>query len=168
MVIRILYAAVLALILSPAINSQPGGQEFPLSTLGGGSLSTASLQGRVIVLMFSGLQDPQCRDEFKALETLSERYQGRPVSVYWVSVNTPAEASDEKLRRPCGVATSITVLRLNDVNALKRISGRGASLPTLVVLNKQGQLFGQARSGFNPNTDFVNDLSQMIDSLLSK
>src|SRR5262245_20362738 len=144
---RILTTGFLALALSvPSI-----AQELGLATPAGQPVSTATLRDRVVVLMFSGLHDPQCRDEFKALEALAERYQGKPVSIYWVSINSAADAGADRLARPCGVNSPVPVLRLSDVNALKRLAGKTPSLPTTVVLNKQGQPFGQPRAGFNPN-----------------
>jgi hypothetical protein len=60
------------------------------------------------------------------------------------------------------------VLRDQNQAAFKRFSGKRAQLPTIVVLNPQGEPHGQPRGGFNPNSDFINDLAAMIDSLLSK
>ena len=165
-------AVLTAIVLSSA--GYAGGvrtdkeQELLFSAADGQQVAASSLKGRVVVLMFSGVQDPQCRDELKALETLSERYQAQPVSIYWVSINSTAEAGNDKLAKPCGVATSVRTLRLSDLNAFKRIRGRSNSLPTLVVLNKQNQPYGQPRSGFNPNSDFVNDVAELVDSLLSQ
>jgi thiol-disulfide isomerase/thioredoxin len=161
---RILATGFLALAL--AIPSTA--QELGLATPAGQPVSTAALGGRVVVLMFSAVHDPQCRDEFKALDALTDRYQGKPVSIYWVAINSAAEAPADRLARPCGVSSSVPVLRLSDVNGLKRLTGKTPSLPTTVVLNKQGQPFGQPRAGFNPNSDFVNDIAGMIDSLLAQ
>jgi hypothetical protein len=113
-----------------------------------------------------GVQDPQCRDEFKALQSLADRYRGKDVSIYWVSVNSPAEASDERLKAPCGPTGSIAVLRDPGQAAFKRFAGK--QLPTIVVLNREGQPARQPRGGFNPNSDFVNDLAAVIDSLLKQ
>jgi peroxiredoxin len=154
------------LFSSLAVTGQ--GQELSFTGTNGQAVTSASFRGRVVVLMFSGIQDPQCRDEMKALESLAERYQGQSVSVYWVSINSNAEADNERLTRPCGASTPVSVLRLTDINVFKRISGRTASLPTIVLMDKQGQLFGQPRSGFNPNTDFVNDIAELVDSLLAR
>jgi hypothetical protein len=118
--------------------------------------------------MFSGVQDPQCRDEIKALEALSERYRGQPVSVYWVSVNSPSEMPNDRLKRPCGLTTPVQTLRVSDINTFKRISGRTPALPTMIVLNKNGEPYGRPRSGFNPNSDFVNDVADLVDSLLAQ
>src|SRR5262249_55848658 len=143
-------------------------QELAFATPEGAAVSVANWRGRVVVLMFSGVQDPQCKDEFKALGSLADRYQGRPVSIYWISINSEREAGNDRLRRPCGDPGSVSVLRLGDLGAFKKIAGKTQSLPTLIVLNKQGQPFGQPRTGFNPNSDFVNDLAEMVDSLLSQ
>jgi hypothetical protein len=41
-------------------------------------------------------------------------------------------------------------------------------LPTIVVLDQKGEVYGQPRGGFNPNSDFVNDLAAAIDNLLNR
>ena len=154
--------------MSHGVTKTAEAQELALSGSDGRPVAAGNLRGRVVVLMFSGIQDPQCRDEIKSLESLAERYQNKPVSIYWVSINSTAELSDDKLKRPCGLTTSIAGLRLSDVNALKRMSGRNAALPTVIILDKAGQPYGQPRSGFNPNSDFVNDIADLVDSLLAR
>lgn len=141
-------------------------QDVTFVTPDGQSVSLSSLRGKVVILLFGGVQDPQCRDEFKALESLAERYTGKDVSIYWVSVNSMNEASNDKLKNPCGPVSSVLVLRDQNQSGFKRFSGR--QLPTIVVLNSQGEIHGQPRGGFNPNSDFVNDLAAIIDSLLNK
>lgn len=165
------YRKFRALILSLALvvglaagaNAQ---QDLTFVTPDGQSISLSGLRGKVVVLLFGGVQDPQCRDEFKALESLASRYQGKDVSIYWVSVNSLSEASDERLRNPCGPTGSIAVLRDQGQAGLKRFGGK--QLPTIVVLNREGQPHGPSRGGFNPNSDFVNDLAAVIDSLLKQ
>ena len=134
----------------------------------GGAAPSSAMNGKVVVLVFSGVQDPQCREEFKALESLAERYQGQAVSVCWVSINAEAEASNQKLASPCGPVNRVAVLRDPNQVAFKRFSGKAAQLPTLVVLDQTGQPFGQPRGGFNPNADFVNDLAAIVERLLKK
>ncbi|HXG93523.1 MAG TPA: TlpA disulfide reductase family protein [Blastocatellia bacterium] len=161
----IIIAVLVAAMLSVTASAQ---QDFTFTTPDGKSVTLSGLRGRVVVLLFGGTQDPQCQDEFKALEELARQYEGKDVSIYWVSVNSAKEVSDAQLRAPCGPTGSVVVLRDTNQTAFKRFSGKVAQLPTIVVLNKQGELQGQPRGGFNPNTDFVNDLRAVIDSLLSK
>ncbi len=161
-------ALVLIAVMTCAVATTASAQQQDLSfvTPDGQAISLSSLRGKVAVLLFGGVQDPQCKDEFKALQSLAERYQDKGVSIYWVSINSPAEAANDKLKNPCGPAGSVVVLRDQNQAAFKRFGGR--QLPTIVVLNQQGEIHGQPRRGFNPNSDFVNDLAAVIDGLLNQ
>ena len=141
-------------------------QDVTFTTLNGSIVTSASLRGRVVVLLFGGTQDPQCRDEFKALGSLAERYRGKPVNIYWVSID-PASVTNDKLNTPCGPIGSVTVLRDESRAAFKQFSGKKPQLPTIVVLNQQGQPQGPPRGGFNPDSDLINDLAAVIDGLLA-
>ena len=157
----------LALVVAPAATASAQ-QGFTLTTLDGQSVSRAGLRGKVVVLLFSGVQDPQCHDAAQALAALAERYQGKPVSIYLVSINSVSEASDASLKQACGPAGSVTLARDVNQSAFKQLAGKRPQLPTVVVLNKQGEAQGQPRGGFNPNSDFVNDLAAIIDSQLGQ
>lgn len=143
-------------------------QDFTFLRPDGSAVTLSAMRGKVVVLAFSGVQDPQCREEFKALEALAERYQGKDVNICWVSINSAAEASNQKLGSPCGPVNRVVVLRDGSQTAFKRFNGKSAVLPTLVLLNQLGEPFGQPRGGFNANSDFVNDVSAMIDRLLKQ
>jgi peroxiredoxin len=158
----ILSAIALTAILTMTASAQ---QDFTFTTPDGQSVSLAAQRGKVVVLLFSGVQDPQCHDAVQALSSLAERYQGKPVSIYLISVNSP---SDAQLKQACGPVGSVIMARDPNQAAFKQYSGKRPQLPTVVVLNKQGQVQGQPRGGFNPNSDFVNDLAAIIDSQLGK
>lgn len=162
-------AIIAAFILTAGLTAQANAQQdLTFVTPDGQTITLSGLRGKVVVLLFGGIQDPQCREEFKALESLAERYRGKDVNIYWVSVNPVKDVSDAQLKTPCGPAGSVVVLRDPTQAAFKRYSGKVAQLPTIVVLNPQGEIYGQPRGGFNPNTDFVNDLAAAIDSMLKK
>ena len=95
-------------------------QEIIFSRPDGGAVPLSGLRGKVVVVVFSGIQDPQCREEFKALDSLAERFQGKDVSVVWVSINSEAEASNQKLATPCGPVNRVVVLRDVNQTAFKR------------------------------------------------
>src|SRR5882724_9956650 len=143
-------------------------QDVSFSTPNGETVTLSSLRGNVVVLLFSGVQDPQRREGLKALASLTERYQGKSVRVYWVSVNPANEVTNDQLKNLSSGAPSVSVLRDANQNAFKRFSGKRAQLPTIVVLDRQGNPFGQPRCGFNPNSDFINDLGWIIDRLLQR
>lgn len=150
-------------ILAAAIAAQ-GQQNLSLMSLDGTSVALSSLQGKVVVLMFAGIQDPQSREEFKALDTLVQRYRDKDAVIYWVSINPASAASDERLRAQRG-ASSVAILRDPNQSVFKHFGG--LQLPTAVILDRKGQVQGKPRGGFNPNADFVNDLATTVDSLLT-
>ena len=140
-------------------------QDFSFSTPAGQTVTLSSLRGNVVVLLFSGVQDPQRREGLKALESLAERYSAKNVKVFWVSVNPANEVTNDQLKN---ISNTIPVLRDTNQGAFKRFSGKVAQLPTVVVLDRQGNAVGQPRGGFNPNADFINDLASVIDGLLQR
>lgn len=152
-----------AIVASMAIATNA--QDYSFSTPTGQAVSLSTLRGNVVVLLFSGVQDPQRRDGLKALASLAERYQGKNVKVFWVSVNPTSQVTDEQLK---AVSTSVPVLRDANQAAFKRFSGKNAQLPTMVLIDRQGAPFGQPRGGMNPNSDFINELASTIDSLLQR
>jgi len=140
-------------------------QDFSFSTPGGQTVTLSSLRGNVVVLLFSGVQDPQRREGLKALGSLAERYQGKNVKIYWVSVNATSELTDDQLK---SVSSSVPVLRDSNQAAFKRFSGKVAQLPTIVVLDRQGNPVGQPHGGINPNSDLLKDLESTINGLLQR
>ena len=156
-------AIIMTLCLGVTAGAQ---QDLTFMTPDGETVTLSGARGKVVVMLFGGVQDPQCREEFKALESLAERYRGKDVMIYWVSVDSASEANNDRLRAPCGPTGSVVVLRDQNRAAFKRYSSKVAQLPTIVVLNPQGEVYGQPRGGFNPNSEFINDLSAIIDRLL--
>ena len=163
---KIIIASITIIVCVAATASAQ--QDFSFSTPSGQTVNLSSTRGKVTVLLFSGVQDPQQREGLKAIESLAERFQGKDVTFYWVSVNPASEVTNDQLKNLAGTAASISVLRDATQSAFKRFSGKRAQLPTIVVLDRQGNPFGQPRGGFNPNSDFINDLASMIDNLLQR
>ncbi len=144
-------------------------QDFSFATPSGQTVTLSSLRGNVVVLLFSGVQDPQRREELAALEKLAkDRYAGKNVKILWVSVSPANEMTNDQLNSLSSSAPSISVVRDTNQAAFKRFSGKVAQLPTIVVLDREGSAFGQPRGGFNPNSDFSNDLGSIIDRLLQR
>lgn len=163
-----LRAVIASIAIISCIAATANAQDLSFSTPGGQTVTLSSLRGNVVVLLFSGMQDPQRRDGLKALESLADRYQGRNVKICWVSVNAASEVTNDQLKSIADSAASVSVLRDGNQAAFKRFSGKLAQLPTIVVLDRQGDPFGQPRGGFNPNSDFINDLASIVDRLLKR
>jgi len=151
------------LLVSPALS-----QDLAFTTPAGQQVTLSSMQGKVVVMFFSGIQDPQCRDEFKVLNNLAERYAGKPVAFYWVAINPLNSASNDRLKAPCGPVGSVIVLRDPAQAAFKRFSKNQSQIPTVVILDQKGALRCDPFAGFNPDSDFVNTLAGIVDSLLAQ
>lgn len=163
--LKTLIAAIAFISLGAAASNA---QDVNFTTTDGQTVALSNMRGKVVVLLFSGVQDPQRREGLKALESLATRYQGKDVKVCWVSVNSPSEMTDAQLKLIGGSTESVTVLRDANQAAYKRFSGKLAQLPTVVILDRQGNPAGQPRGGFNPNSDFINDLASTVDGLLRR
>jgi peroxiredoxin len=161
--------SILAMIIAACLAAPVAlGQDTAFTTPSGQQVTLSSLQGKVVIMFFSGVQDPQCRDEFKALNALAERYAGKSVSFCWVSISPVNAVSNDRLKAPCGPPGSVTVLRDPSQAAFKRLCKNQNEIPTVVVLDQKGQVRGDPISGFNPDSDFVNTLAGIVDSLLSQ
>lgn len=156
-----------AMVLSVFVSIPALAQEdFSFTSTSGQRISVASLRGKVIVLMFSSTQDPQCRSEFKALQSLNSRYLNKGVSVFWVNIGGATRPDQQK--SSCGQPGDIQVLQDSGEAAYKHFSPGVRQLPTIVVLDKQGKPEGKAIGGFSNEADFVTDVSAIVDSLLAR
>ena len=158
-----LKAITISLTIMLSVGVTVSAQELTFSTPENQSVTLSSMRGTVVVMLFSGLQDPQRREGLKALADLAQRFQDKNVKVYWVSFNSTSEATNDQLK---SITNSVPVLRDGNQAAFKRFSGKTAQLPTIVLLDRQGNPVGQPRGGINPNSDFINNLASTIDGLL--
>jgi peroxiredoxin len=158
-----LKAITISLTIMLSVGVTVSAQELTFSTPENQSVTLSSMRGTVVVMLFSGLQDPQRREGLKALADLAQRFQDKNVKVYWVSINSTSEATNDQLK---SITNSVPVLRDGNQAAFKRFSGKTAQLPTIVLLDRQGNPVGQPRGGINPNSDFINNLASTIDGLL--
>jgi len=137
-----------------------------LRTTSGGSMAVADMRGRVVVLFFGGIVDPQSPEELPFLARLATKYQGKNVEVHWVSLD-PASTTDAELgtfAAKNGFKGSI----LRDSGDVLRSAGTGKrpQLPTIVVLDPNGAIAGRPLGGFDRDVDFVSRLSAIIDPLM--
>lgn len=158
-----LKAITISLTIMLSIGVTVSAQELTFSTPENQSVTLSSMRGNVVVMLFSGVQDPQRREGLKALADLAQRFQDKNVKVYWVSINSTSEATNDQLKT---ISNSVPVLRDGNQAAFKRFSGKTAQLPTIVLLDRQGNPVGQPRGGINPNSDFINNLASTIDGVL--
>jgi len=100
---------IVAAAIITCVAATAGAQDFSFSTPGGQNVNLSSMRGNVVVLLFSGVQDPQRRDGLKAMQSLAERYQGKNVKFCWVSINSASELTNDQLSSLAAPAPSISV-----------------------------------------------------------
>lgn len=160
---KLFQTVMTSFVIAALVASAQAQHNVSFVTPAGETVSLANLRGKVVVLVFGGVSDPQCRDEFKALQALADKYADTKVAVFWVSIDS-AQTTNDQLKAPCGPAGSVKIVRDVSRTGFKQFGGK--QLPTIVILDKQGNVAGQPRGGFNPNSAFINSIIDVIDGLL--
>jgi len=117
----------------PAVPLRPAPVDLTMDRLdGGGSVSLASLRGRVVVLaVFASWCEP-CEDQAAAVRSVAARYAGdAEVRVLGIAAQDLTEQTEAFLRRhPLGVTVLRSPRRVLDV----------AGLPETLVLDREGRI----------------------------
>lgn len=150
--------------------SAAGPAEFSLRSIDGQTITSDSLKGEVVVLAFGASWLPLSRTQLQGVRKLADEYADRGVVVYWVSTESENPksknfASDEQLRnfsRKYGL--NVTVLRDPDGAVSKKLGAD--QLPSVVILDKQGQIVGEPIKGIDPDGNLAGQLAQQLDKIL--
>src|SRR5204862_455461 len=129
-----------------------------------------SLKGEVVVLAFGASWLPLSRAQLQGVRKLADEYADRGVVVYWVSTESENPksknyAADEQLRgfaRKYGL--NVTVLRDPEGTVSKKLGAD--QLPSIVILDKQGQLLGEPIKGIDPDGNLAAQLAKQLDKIL--
>jgi peroxiredoxin len=165
----IIAAGVFAIALSASItgSAQNPAPEFSLRSIGGETVTSASLRGEVVVLAFGASWLPLTKNQLDAVKKLADQYAGRGVAVYWVSTESESPrsktyASEEQLRA-LAQKYKATVLRDPDGAVSKRLGVD--QLPSVVIIDKQGSVADRI-GGMDPNADLAKQLAERLSKLL--
>jgi peroxiredoxin len=165
----VLTAAILFAGLAPARAATPQ-DGFAFRDLNGGMVSSASLNGKVVVLAVGASWLPLTRQQAAGVAKLAADYGGRGVVVYWVftdSDNAKSKnyANDGQLK---AFATrngiTLPVLRDPDGTTVKRFSV--TQVPAFVILDRTGQVVRPPVEGIDPDGDLSATLGQRLQALL--
>jgi peroxiredoxin len=144
--------------------------EFSLRSVDGQTITSQSLRGEVVVLAFGASWLPLSKTQLQGIRKLADEYADRGVVVYWVSTESEDSksknyASDEQLR---GFAQryglKVTVLRDPDGAVSKKFGID--QLPSIVILDKQGNPVGEPIGGLDPNGNLAGQLASRLDKVL--
>jgi len=164
--VMMLLAACLVFAQQPA----SGPVDFSLKSIDGQTITSNSLRGEVVVLAFGASWLPLSRTQLQGVRKLADQYADRGLVVYWVSTESDNPksknyASDEQLRgfsQKYGL--KVTVLRDPDGAVSKRFSID--QLPSMVILDKDGNVSGAPIAGLDPSGDLAKQLAPRLDKLL--
>ncbi|MBX7220991.1 MAG: TlpA family protein disulfide reductase [Blastocatellia bacterium] len=154
---------------TPAVEPVPPIQkqvDFSLQSPQGGTVTTAQVQGKITVMLFGAKGLPLMRESLQQLQRVSDRYPEINVYVVVTNSNQPKDAnfvSDEDLRSMMETSRfHFSVLRDPNGDLLFKKLGLRV-LPSLIVLNRKGELAAAAREGLDPNANLASQLSWEIE-----
>lgn len=165
--------AVFTLVIGLATVSMA--QSVSLPSLDGGSVSLGSQKGKVVVLAIGASWLPLSRQQAVIANKLSKKYAGKDVVIYFVttdSANAKSKnfASDEQVKA-FAARSKMTVPILRDADGAVTLKKYNVDqLPSFVVLDKDGNMAGEAFGGLDPDAaatdNLANQIAQTIDKLL--
>ena len=142
--------------------------EFSMRAIDGDAVTSQSLRGEVVVLAFGASWLPLSRNQMEGVKKLADQYAGRGVAVYWVSTDSESAksknyASDDQLRE-LARKYKVTVLRDPDGAVSKRLGVD--QLPSVVIIDKQGNISGAPIGGMDPTANLATQLAARLDKIL--
>lgn len=168
---------VLALIMTIVIGSSflgiaqdHGPTSFSLRSIDGQTITSDSLRGEVVVLAFGASWLPLSKTQLQGIRKLADEYANRGVVVYWVSTESDQPksknyASDAQLRAFAEkYGLKVTVLR--DPDGVISRKFRVDQLPSIVILDKNGNPIDEPIGGIDPNGNLADQLASKLAKVL--
>ena len=169
---RVLAGLLILLATCATFAQTPSNQriDFSLPSTDGQTVTTESLRGEIVVLAFGASWLPLSRTQLQGVRKLADEYSNRGVVVYWVSTESDDSksknfASDEQLRSFAQkYGLKVTVLRDPDGVVSKKFGVD--QLPSIVILDKEGNVSGGPIGGLDPSGNLAGQLASRLDKLL--
>ena len=162
--------AGLLILLASSVAWAQNRADFSLRSIDGQTVTSESLRGEVVVLAFGASWLPLSKTQLQGVRKLADEYSNRGVVVYWVSTESEDpksknHASDEQLKAFANkYGLKVTVLRDSDRAVSKKLGVD--QLPSIVILDKEGNLSGPPIGGLDPNGNLAAQLASRLDKLL--
>jgi peroxiredoxin len=163
-------AGLLAVLMMSSIALAQNRVDFSLRSVDGQTVTSESLRGEVVVLAFGASWLPLSKTQLQGVRKLADEYSNRGVVVYWVSTESNDAksknyASDDQLRNFAQkYGLKVTVLRDPDGTVSKRFGVD--QLPSIVILDKEGNVSGSPIGGLDPAGNLAGQLASRLDKLL--
>lgn len=165
---RVLAGLLIVLVSSVALAQNRA--DFSLRSIDGQTVTSNSLRGEVVVLAFGASWLPLSKTQLQGVRKLADEYSNKGVVVYWVSTESEDPksknyASDEQLRAFANKhGLKVTVLRDPDGAMSKKLGVD--QLPSILILDKEGNVAGAPIGGLDPNGNLAAQLASRLDKLL--
>jgi len=164
-------AGFLVVLLAGMAGAQGRGPvQFSLRSVDGQTITSDSLRGEVVVLAFGASWLPLSKTQLQGVRKLADQYSSRGVVVYWVSTESEDAksknyATDEQLRSfSQRYGLKVTVLRDPDGLVSKKMGVD--QLPSIIILDKQGNVAGDPIGGLDPGGNLASQLADRLDKIL--
>ena len=167
---RALAVLMTLLVSCVAFAQNPTRVDISLRSIDGQTVTSNSLRGEVVVLAFGASWLPLSKTQLEGVRKLADEYSNRGVVVYWVSTESDDAksknyASDEQLRAFAQkYGLKVTVLR--DANGVISKKFGVDQLPSIVILDKEGNISGGPIGGLDPSGNLASQLASRLDKLL--
>jgi peroxiredoxin len=164
-----LLALVFVGLLASSVSAQ-GKVDFSMRSVDGQTITSESLRGEVVVLAFGASWLPLSKAQLQGVRKLADEYSNRGVVVYWVSTESEDpksknHASDAQLRAFAQkYGLKVTVLRDPDGATSKKFGID--QLPSIIILDKEGNAVGDPIGGLDPNGNLAGQLAPRLDKIL--
>ena len=165
-VVMCLSAIAIAASVSALAQNRP--TAFSLRAIDGDTVTSESLRGEVVVLAFGVSWLPLSRNQMEGVKKLADQYAGRGVAAYWVSTDSESPksknyTSDDQLR-DLARKYKVTILRDSDGTVSRKLGID--QLPSIVIIDKQGNVSGAPIGGMDPTMNLATQLAPRLDKLL--
>jgi thiol-disulfide isomerase/thioredoxin len=148
------------IVANPIRAREPFAPDFSFTSLEGGEISSAALQGKVVLLDFWATWCPPCRESVPTMVGLHKKFAGRPFEILGIS------GDDEE-------GTVKTFTSKNGMNWTEFLDNSGTvsgtfdvdSFPTYIVVDKEG-VIRYRQSGFGGTVG--SELEDIINKALKR
>jgi peroxiredoxin len=147
-----------------------GAVQFSLRSVDGQTVTSDSLRGEVVVMAFGASWLPLSKTQLQGVRKLADQYSQKGVVVYWVSTESEDPksknyAGDEQLRAfSQKYGLKVTVLRDPDGVVSKKMGVD--QLPSIVILDKEGNIVGEPIGGIDPGGNLAGQLAEQLNRIL--
>jgi len=132
------------------VEADPAAPDFSLSDLSGRMTSLEQHRGSVVLLDFWATWCPPCRMSIPEIIKLHEKFGGKGLVIFGISMDDPRMVNDEQLRvfkEKAGI--NYSVLRVNRQILQDYFGDEQISIPTMFVIDRDGMIRDKL-VGFRP------------------